>query len=57
MKALKDIDYEVRDRNIGEVLLDMEMQISEPMERTILYNGIDFYSVVKPHLSQEFFSV
>jgi hypothetical protein len=41
IKALSDMDYEVRDRHILEVILDIEMWkwTKRPADRTIFYNG------------------
>ena len=33
------MDYEVRDRHIAEVILDMEMWTKRPADRTVFYNG------------------
>lgn len=43
-QALRELDYEVRDRHFLETVLDMEMlRNMSQIERTIFYNGIYNY--------------
>ena len=40
-QALREVDYEVRDRYFLEKVFNFE--INQPVDRTIFYNGKSFY--------------